>query len=206
MSCVDLQYISSDECIGASLPKINGNFAALSAAVCDLSGSVGFGVVDSPTIDLDWNASTRTLSADVQRDSIRYSHLASWQALSALPTLSAEAVQPRLAKAWVNFGEPTGSTFVIKNSFNISSITKNSTGDFTLNFTSPMSNTNYIVVGSGTDSTSNDYPSMVVVSMTTSTTYDLKSTTQVRVQTRGGTVYPVVPANPWDVNIIIFGN
>jgi hypothetical protein len=61
MSCVDLQYISSDECIGASLPKINGNFAALSAAVCDLSG---FDAVDSPTIDLNWNASTRTLSAN----------------------------------------------------------------------------------------------------------------------------------------------
>lgn len=62
MACVDLQLIDGDECIGASLPKINGNFAALSAAVCELSG---FNVVDSPTIDLNWNASTRTLSAAV---------------------------------------------------------------------------------------------------------------------------------------------
>ena len=38
MSCVDLAYISNEECIGNSLSSINGNFAALSAAVCDLSG------------------------------------------------------------------------------------------------------------------------------------------------------------------------
>jgi phage-related tail fiber protein len=66
MSCVNVQYIDGDECIGASLPKINGNFAALSAAVCELSASVpdaSVNVFDSPTIDLDWNASTRTLSA-----------------------------------------------------------------------------------------------------------------------------------------------
>ena len=38
MACVDLTYISNEECIGNSLSSINGNFAALSAAVCDLSG------------------------------------------------------------------------------------------------------------------------------------------------------------------------
>lgn len=68
MSCVNVQYIDGDECIGASLPKINGNFAALSAAVCDLSANIpdsSVNVVDSPTIDLDWNASTRTLSASI---------------------------------------------------------------------------------------------------------------------------------------------
>jgi hypothetical protein len=58
-------------------------------------------VENSDTVDLTWNASTRTLSADVNTDSIRYSHLASWQTLSGSPTLSAEAVQPRLAKAWL---------------------------------------------------------------------------------------------------------
>ena len=38
MACVDLTYISNEECIGNSLSSINGNFAALSSAVCDLSG------------------------------------------------------------------------------------------------------------------------------------------------------------------------
>jgi hypothetical protein len=58
-------------------------------------------VVDSPTIDLSYNSSTGTLIANIEQNSIRYSHLASWQTLSGSPTLSAEAVQPRLAKAWI---------------------------------------------------------------------------------------------------------
>ena len=58
MSCVDLTYISNEECIGNSLSSINGNFAALSSAVCE------FNVIDSNTVDLTFDSSTRTLSAD----------------------------------------------------------------------------------------------------------------------------------------------
>lgn len=47
----------------------------------------------------------------------------------------------RLAKAWVNFNG-TG-TISIRGSFNISSITDNGTGDYTINFLVPFSNTNY---------------------------------------------------------------
>jgi hypothetical protein len=45
--------------------------------------------------------------------------------------------------AYVNF-DGTGSTTVRK-SFNVSSITKNGTGDYTINFTTPMADTNYLV-------------------------------------------------------------
>jgi hypothetical protein len=48
------------------------------------------------------------------------------------------------AKAWVNFNG-TG-TVAIRQQFNVSSITDNGTGDYTLNFTSSIS-TNYAVVG-----------------------------------------------------------
>jgi len=87
-------------------PTVNLNWnpstRTLSADVSTaVKNASAFNVVNSPTINLDWNASTRTLSAVVQQDSIRYSHLASWQTLSGSPTLSAEAVQPRLAKAWL---------------------------------------------------------------------------------------------------------
>ena len=47
-----------------------------------------------------------------------------------------------IAKAWVQF---TGSTATINNSFNVSSITRNSTGDYTVNFTTAMPNANYAV-------------------------------------------------------------
>ena len=44
------------------------------------------------------------------------------------------------AKAWVNYA---GSTATINSSFNVSSITRNSTGQYVVNFTTAMSNANY---------------------------------------------------------------
>jgi len=49
-----------------------------------------------------------------------------------------------IAKAWVNFNG-TG-TVAIVGSFNVSSITDNGTGDYTVNFTTAMPNANYAVV------------------------------------------------------------
>ena len=54
---------------------------------------------------------------------------------------------PGAAKAWVNF-DGTG-TVSIRDSFNISSITDNNTGDYTLNFTNAFANTDYVAVGVG---------------------------------------------------------
>jgi hypothetical protein len=59
----------------------------------------------------------------------------------------------QLAKAWVNFNG-TG-TVAIRGSFNVSSITDNGTGDYTVNFTTAFANVNYSVVTGG-KFTSND--------------------------------------------------
>jgi len=48
-----------------------------------------------------------------------------------------------LCRAWVNFNG-TG-TVAIRADFNVSSITDNSTGDYTVNFTNAMSDANYAV-------------------------------------------------------------
>ena len=59
-----------------------------------------------------------------------------------------------LAKAWVNFNG-TG-TVAIRASFNVSSITDNGTGDYTVNFTTALADANYSVVGTtGTGSSAN---------------------------------------------------
>jgi hypothetical protein len=50
------------------------------------------------------------------------------------------------AKAWVNFNG-TG-TVAIRASGNVSSITDNGTGDYTVNFTTAMADANYAVVAS----------------------------------------------------------
>jgi hypothetical protein len=58
-----------------------------------------------------------------------------------------------LCRAWVNFNG-TG-TVAIRASFNVSSITDNGTGDYTVNFTNAMPDANYSVVGMGVQSASN---------------------------------------------------
>jgi hypothetical protein len=47
-----------------------------------------------------------------------------------------------LCRAWVRF---TGSTAVIGASFNVTSVTRNGTGDYTVNFTNAMPDANYVV-------------------------------------------------------------
>jgi hypothetical protein len=55
-----------------------------------------------------------------------------------------------IAKAWVNF-DGTG-TVAIRDSFNVSSITDNGTGNYTVNFTTALPNSNYSVAGSSSTS------------------------------------------------------
>jgi len=59
-----------------------------------------------------------------------------------------------VAKAWVNFNG-TG-TVAIRSSFNVSSITDNGTGNYTINFTTAMPNTNYAATGGGGGSIRNN--------------------------------------------------
>lgn len=62
--------------------------------------------------------------------------------------------QKGLAKAWVNFNG-TG-TVAISSSFNVSSITDNGTGDYTVNFTTAMGNNNYAIAGTAEDSSNTE--------------------------------------------------
>ena len=50
--------------------------------------------------------------------------------------------QKQICKAWVNFNGTT-SPGTIRSSYNVSSVTKNGTGDYTVNFATPMSDANY---------------------------------------------------------------
>jgi hypothetical protein len=61
-------------------------------------------------------------------------------------TVSIDTVVNGTAKAWVNFNG-TG-TVAIRASFNVSSITDNGTGNYTVNFTTAMPDANYSAIGS----------------------------------------------------------
>lgn len=52
------------------------------------------------------------------------------------------------AKAWVNFnGTPTSGSATIRASYNVSSVTINGTGLYTVTFTTAFADTNYTTVG-----------------------------------------------------------
>jgi len=55
--------------------------------------------------------------------------------------------QGQLCKAWVNFNGT--STVAIRASYNVSSITDNGTGDYTVNFTTALADANYSVAAMG---------------------------------------------------------
>jgi len=111
------------------------------------------------------------------------------------------------ALAWVNFDGTLSGTISPRASYNISSITKNTTGDYTLTFTNALADANYAPIG--ICSTANAYPSysgsrVPYVSAPAGTI----STTQLRVATGAGATSSGTggAADAAYVTIAIFGN
>jgi hypothetical protein len=71
------------------------------------------------------------------------------------------------AKAWLNYN---GVTQTIIGSFNVSSVTYNGTGDYTVNFTTAMANANYSVAGLNQADSANDSRFIVVCKYNARTT------------------------------------
>ena len=72
------------------------------------------------------------------------------------------------ARAWVNFNG-TG-TVAIRQSANVSSITDNNTGDYTINFSTAMPDANYVMHGSGSNSGTVSTPIVIMRWNTTAPT------------------------------------
>jgi hypothetical protein len=113
-----------------------------------------------------------------------------------------------IPKAWVNFDSTTGNINggAGTGSFNVSSITRNGTGDCTINFTTAMANSNYAVTfGAITISGSgNDYRGGMNIYGVYNTGPTTKTTTQLRVAIG----YTGAPSSAYDMvecNIIIIG-
>jgi hypothetical protein len=106
-----------------------------------------------------------------------------------------------IAKAWVNFQGGNGNTAgTINASFNVSSITVNGTGDYTVNFTTAMLSANYVTSGLVKEGTGGGAGDMYLT-MYESTTNP--ATTSVRVNARYGTstLYNVA-----DVYVMVIGS
>ena len=127
-------------------------------------------------------------------------HLAGAETITGKKTFSAgaEPSAKNTAKAWATF-DGTGGIGAIAplSAFNIASITKNGTGDYTLTFTTAMADANYIV--SGTGSIGSPAGGVRVLAVSDSTP---PSTTSVR-------VYTSFTASAQDcarISVAIFGN
>ena len=108
-----------------------------------------------------------------------------------------------IAKAWVAFNGGNGNTAgTITASFNVSSITVNGTGDYTINFTSALSSASYSVCGTSSRSDPNNGPFSLAVNVTTTPTTGL-----VRVSTGYGGSQASAGSNSNCVNayVTIFG-
>jgi len=103
------------------------------------------------------------------------------------------------ALAWINFNGVT--TISINSQYNISSVTRNSTGDYTLNFANALTDSNYAVAGSIVNNNASD--GWCVKSSGTSSAPTLKTTTQLEVisSSTSGTLVDDI-----SFSIIIFGN
>jgi hypothetical protein len=68
-----------------------------------------------------------------------------FQNTAGTQSTSAENLINGCAKAWVNFNG--SGTVAIRQSFNVSSITDNGTGDYTINFTNALADANFVLAG-----------------------------------------------------------
>lgn len=102
-------------------------------------------------------------------------------------------------RAWVNFNG-TG-TVAIRASGNVTSITDNGTSDYTVNFTTALPDTNYSVNVSQNIEQSTTFSQIIGVGTSSNSSYQLKSTTQVRLR-----AYNTTASNfdPFEVDVAIF--
>jgi hypothetical protein len=100
-----------------------------------------------------------------------------------------------IAKAWVQF---SGSSPTINGSFNVGSITRNGTGDYTINFTTAMPNANYSIVGTAGALAQGNNPYVVMENSSTA-----RTTSAFRIYTFWITNGQVDPST---VNIAVFSS
>ena len=105
--------------------------------------------------------------------------------------------QARIAKAWAEFD---GSGLTLNASYNVSSVTDHGNRDYTINFSTAMTDANYSIVGSNIGQTAS-YNWSVVTGMGTA-----KTTSAARINVPHINDSSLYGNDPDAVNVIAFGN
>ena len=117
---------------------------------------VAVGGLPDGIVDADMLAANAVSSAKIEDDAVT----------DAKQNLSGAA------KAWVNFdGTSSGTNKTIRDSFNISSVVENSTGNYTVNLNTAMSNANYCVVESTNNAGGNNNAAYTKIDTYTTTSF-----------------------------------
>jgi hypothetical protein len=103
-------------------------------------GGIGAATLTANNVLLGNGTSAPQVVAPSTTGNVLTSNGTTW--VSSAPTVSSGT-----AKAWVNFDPSSGSSCTIRSSFNVSSVTYNATGSYTVNFTTSFADTNYVAVG-----------------------------------------------------------
>jgi hypothetical protein len=133
--------------------------------------------IASTTVTLSANANTTLIT-----DPVTF--------YSASKILTPAVVGSQLCRAWVNFNG-TG-TVAIRASYNVSSITDNGVGDYTVNFTTAMADANYSFNLNATRSTLASGGDSISFVNTTPTTSALRISTTTGTGTLGDALFTTV--------------
>lgn len=106
------------------------------------------------------------------------------------------------AKAWCNFDGRTTGTNAPRAGSNVSSVTRNGAGDYTINFTSALANANYVASFSCPNRTDTTV-AVVMEYSTDGSTPATKTTTSFRIVVRAASNNTGMDTG--DINVIIFG-
>ena len=143
----------------------NSDITSLTGLTTPLSvaqGGTGAATLTANNVLLGNGTSAPQAVAPSTTGNILTSNGTTW--VSSTPVVTSAS---QLAKAWVNFAGASGT---INGSFNVSSVTRNGTGDYTVNFTTVMPNTNYCYLGIGRRNDGTQRP--IVLSQDNTATYN----------------------------------
>lgn len=148
----------------------------------DSNGAVG--VTSVRSTNAHFSGTTRITTGITTTAQITTAKVTTIQDASGGNSSTPEQIEQGRAKAWVHFDgtSNTGGSCDVYDSYNVSSVTDNGTGDYTVNFTSGvLSNANYCITGSiswGTNQSRN----ILNVATTPNTSYTAATTTALRLE------------------------
>jgi hypothetical protein len=168
---------------------ITGTTTITSLGTAPQAGAERIIIFDTPliiahnatTLSLPGAANVTVSTGDrmvVRADTANNMNIVSYTKASGLP------IAGPMINAWASFYW-NGSSVITSSSYNITSIVRNNTSDYTVTFTNALPSTNYVLSGSLSNSAAQTSCSITPLAATYGAAATLKSTTQIRITMNG---------------------